>query len=420
MNTFLRGISVLAAGLSWQIHLCSAQTTTTTPTPPWFTKGAVPTDQVLVYAAKGMVKADTASGKGGTVNFDTNEANQTTGIVAAGDNAAISTGAGSSAAIILPTAGAAKLGAETEVRLPPKPDPKWTPKEQFDHERRSHSLELLKGRLFLNIDPEQVKQRGPATFRLKTPSALLAVKGTRFFAETTPAGEVVGVHEGEVIVYHPGGESSVALTAGQVVTVTATEISKPRNLNLDEKKLEPNYAEAQLRREPLKAEWKQPQHPYGKGTKSFHPDNKLGTEYQFALDVNAYGKQPIPAVAAELELDVRKIKRKAVALELVVRCWNLPHISISNAAFFAALTASSARSGDDHLPFQGSSNSAPKTSNTWEWTVVVPFDRAQTDKLPNPLLLKCGILDSIRQFNADPDKQPVIEITGITLITQEN
>ena len=63
------------------------------------------------------------------------------------------------------------MGADSEVRVPAA-----TGKER--------SLEMLKGRLFLNISADDLKQRAAGEFRLKTPAALLAVKGTKFFAIT--------------------------------------------------------------------------------------------------------------------------------------------------------------------------------------------------------------------------------------------
>jgi hypothetical protein len=310
------------------------------------------------------------------------------------------------------------------VRLPAKPDPKLTPQKQSEAEGLGHNLELMKGRLFLNIDPEQVKQRGPTTFRLKTPSALLAVKGTEFFSETTPQGDLVGVHEGAVVVYHPVTGDSVSLAAGQAVTITTTEISKPRALNLAEKKLDANYEHTRLRRETLKADWKQPLHPYGKGTKSFSPGAKLGTEYQFALDIIAYNMKPVTEVSPELELDVRKIKRPAVALEMVVRSWNLPSFSIIVDGSFLELRSQEARQDrlGGYLPFKGTSSnsgSTLKTDEHREWTVVMPFDRSKAAGMVYPLVLKCRLVNSLRQFPTKPELQPTIEFTGLTLITEE-
>jgi hypothetical protein len=196
--------------------------------------------------------------------------------VVAGSQSTAGTGPASSALVIIPAAGVAKMDADTEVRLPAKPDPKLNPMEQAKEKPPAITWNCSRDGCFLNIDPEQVKQRGPATFRLKTPSALLAVKGTEFFSETTAQGDLVGVHEGAVIVYHPVTGDSVALAAGQAVTITGMEISKPRDLSVAEKKLDANYTETRLKREPLKAEWKQPLHPYGKGTKSFQPQQQAG------------------------------------------------------------------------------------------------------------------------------------------------
>lgn len=409
---------MMAALLSW-LPIGAHSQTPPAKYPPW-TGAPVPLQQVLVYAARGTVTADTAEGKARPINFDLGEARSRTGIGVVGERASISTTAGATTSIVIPTAGTAKLGAETEVRLPPKPDPKPATLQNSSDDRMNHSLELLKGQLFLNIDPEQVKQRGPATFRLKTPSALLAVKGTQFFSETSAQGDLVGVHEGSLSVYHPATGDSITLTAGQVVTVTSTEISKPRRLSPDEKKLNVNYAEVRLRREPLKAEWLQPVPAFGKSTKSFHPENKLGTEYQFAIDAAAYNQNPAAQVAPDLKLDVSHVKRRAVALELVVRTWNIPYVTLTNPAFSASLKPEqAAQQRFSYLPFKGTSNGAPRPLENREWTMVVPLERSLADKLPTPFALKCEIIAEIRKLDLKPDKQPVIEITGLTLITED-
>ncbi|HRH96696.1 MAG TPA: FecR family protein, partial [Prosthecobacter sp.] len=227
MKHFLCSAGLLVAWLVLGAENTSAQA----KSPPWMTRGAVPTDQILLLSPKGTVKADTTAGKDSIINADLGDAKERTGVVVAGSQSTASTGTASSALVLIPAAGVAKLDADTEVRLPAKPDPKLNSMEQAKEQATSHNLELLKGRLFLNIDPEQVKQRGPATFRLKTPSALLAVKGTEFFSETTEQGDLVGVHEGAVVVYHPVTGDSVTLAAGQAVTITAVEISKPRALS---------------------------------------------------------------------------------------------------------------------------------------------------------------------------------------------
>ncbi|HRH97816.1 MAG TPA: hypothetical protein PLB55_17890, partial [Prosthecobacter sp.] len=238
--------------------------------------------------------------------------------------------------------------------------------------------------------------------------------------ETTAQGDLVGVHEGEGGVYHPLTGDSVSLAAGQAVTINGTEISKPRALTVAEKKLDANYAETRLRREPLKAEWKLPQHPYGKGTKSFHPDNTLGTEYQFALDAAAYNALPVAEVAPELELDMRRIKRKAVALEMVVRSWNAPNITISGPGLLVSLDSKNGtKDRFGYMPFKGTSNDAFKARENREWVVVMSFDRVDAGKPSSPLVLKCGMVDSLRQYVVKPELQPIIEITGLTLITED-
>jgi len=134
--------------------------------------------------------------------------------------------------------------------------------------------------------------------------------------------------------------------------------------------------------------------------------------------------KPVAEVAAELELDVRKIKRPAVALEMVVRSWNLPNFSMEVAGARWDLRIQDARLDrlGGYLPFKGtSSNSGAtlKTDEHREWTVVMPFDRSKAAGLVSPLVLKCTLVDSLRQFPTKPELQPTIEITGLTLITKE-
>ena len=96
--------------------------------------------------------------------------------------------------LVIPSAGTMRLQAESGVKLPATPDPE--PKKQ-------RSLELLKGKLFLDVDAAKLKAN-KQQFRLKTPTTIMAVKGTRFFAATKQEGEAqdtAGLHEGSVIVH---------------------------------------------------------------------------------------------------------------------------------------------------------------------------------------------------------------------------
>ncbi|MDF1815291.1 MAG: FecR family protein [Verrucomicrobiales bacterium] len=107
----------------------------------------------------------------------------------------ILTKTGASVDLYSPAGAVIQVQAETELHFP----------EQNDQIPTS-SLELLKGRLFLNIDSKQL-QSERKEFRLKTPTAILAVKGTKFFAEVKPGVTISGVYEGKVAGIIAGGQT---------------------------------------------------------------------------------------------------------------------------------------------------------------------------------------------------------------------
>ncbi len=99
------------------------------------------------------------------------------------------------------------------------------------------SLQLLKGRLFLNIDAAALKKKGQGEFRLKTPATILAVKGTRFFVAISADGETVGVHQGNVAVTEPTSGQTLAVKSGSAVDVRARKVSAARTLKPSESAL---------------------------------------------------------------------------------------------------------------------------------------------------------------------------------------
>jgi hypothetical protein len=142
--------------------------------------------------------------------------------------AVIETGPDSQATVSIPGAGSMLLGAETQVRLPKTGD-------------KAQSLELLKGKLFLNISAEEVKKRGDASFRLKTPAALLAVKGTKFFASVENASETCGVHEGIIGSYPIASGLLNEVQAGYALSVFKGKPPAIRRLTEKERREEINY-----------------------------------------------------------------------------------------------------------------------------------------------------------------------------------
>lgn len=130
------------------------------------------------------------------------------------------TGQGGGATLTLGALGAVKMEPESKVRVPATAG--------------GHSLEVLKGKLFFDINAAELKKHQNAEFRLKTPAALLAVKGTQFFVESRAGQEVLGVHEGAAAVAVPATRSVVQLGKGQATSVAAASPAQTRPLTADE------------------------------------------------------------------------------------------------------------------------------------------------------------------------------------------
>lgn len=120
--------------------------------------------------------------------------------------------------VILKDVGTARLEPNSELRVP-------------DSTETETSLHLLKGRLFFNINAEDLKKRAGGEFRLKTPAALLAVKGTEFFVDVGEGGDTVGVHQGSVLVQNSATQASALLQTGQAIKVSPNIAAAPRPLN---------------------------------------------------------------------------------------------------------------------------------------------------------------------------------------------
>ncbi len=185
--------------------------------------------QLMVYATEGTVKSGEST---------TTAAKTAPVMTEAGGT--LSTGADASTSLALGSLGAARMQKETEVKVPAETE-------------AGHSLELLKGKLFMNIDAAELKKDGPQEFKLKTPTALLAVKGTRFFATAKDDQERVGVHEGKVVVQDAAGQATVELTDGMVVDITAGKPGSARAMTSDEKAESTEYDLASLTRQPAPA-----------------------------------------------------------------------------------------------------------------------------------------------------------------------
>ncbi len=173
--------------------------------------------QALPFATKGKVDLVEAAPA-----VSTGQTTQPVAPTAITPGGKITTGANGSASVTLGGIGTVQMDRNTEIQIPADP-------------AAPHSLELLKGKLFLQINAEDLQKRKAGEFRLKTPAALLAVKGTRFFVDCDKKGDTVGLHEGSVMVLEPDSQSTATLLPDQAVTVSAGIISTPRPLNAKEK-----------------------------------------------------------------------------------------------------------------------------------------------------------------------------------------
>jgi len=152
----------------------------------------------------------------------------------------IGTAEGGGTSLVIGSLGSARLGSDSEVKVP-------------DGYETGHSLELLKGQLFMNISGEEIKKRQEGEFKLKTPAALLAVKGTRFFTLSASDGDTIGVHHGTITVTEPQSGNEITLEAGHAVTASPGLLGDTRPLTDEEAKLAPQYDLASLKAMPVPA-----------------------------------------------------------------------------------------------------------------------------------------------------------------------
>ncbi len=143
---------------------------------------------------------------------------------------------GATAQVFMP-AGAMQLNANTTVKVPESPKRK--------DEEIPHSLQLLKGELFLEITPNPTAKTGnpKRDFRLKTPALVLAVKGTQLFANVSNQAEMVGVHEGRILVEKEvnGRVAAVPLTTNRVIALQDDGKAQVRPMSNKEAELSSFY-----------------------------------------------------------------------------------------------------------------------------------------------------------------------------------
>jgi len=185
---------------------------------------------LLTFRESGKISREYAAAVNSTSGGESVKGKTALMKVACGDGAATS--------MLLGRLCSARLGENSAIQVP-------------EAAGDSSSLELLKGRLFLHVDAHELAKRGKGEFRLKTPSALLTVRGTKFFVISTEAGDVVGVLEGEVSVRDSRGRNATPVPAGSAVEVAADVISAPRPLSDEEQGYSTQVEEAAVVRTPL-------------------------------------------------------------------------------------------------------------------------------------------------------------------------
>lgn len=289
--------------------------------PPWGIAPTVEVTSAVVVDAKGTVTVDSGAAKMQPVKMQEGNPDKSVPALLSGLGATLRTGPDSEATIILPSAGLVRVSANTEVRLPVLPaamsTPALAPGAASPVSRPSQmgkeSLELLKGTLFLKIDPAEVKKRGNATFRLKTPAALLAVKGTEFFASTDGSTDTAGVHEGSIFVYEPVSNGVISLDDGNVVSVSSGMISEPRRLTPQERRASANYKVTKIRQLVVVAKWD----PQGaSGRTNFSDKNPFGTIHDIAFLNNGARTLPPPQ---DLLLDLSSVRGTPLAIQMMVQ-----------------------------------------------------------------------------------------------------
>lgn len=110
--------------------------------------------------------------------------------------------------VLIPSVGTLRLAPESEVRLPA---------EKSETDKQENSMELLKGKLFMDIDGVALKRQNNQQFRLKTPTTILAVRGTQLFAEARDGVDTAGVFTGEIVVMEVASGQSTAVQSGMAV-----------------------------------------------------------------------------------------------------------------------------------------------------------------------------------------------------------
>ena len=219
--------------------------------------------------------------------------------------------------LMIPDVASVRLQSDSKVRLPAK-------EEGVSKAGNLSSLELLRGKLFLNVDGKKLKASGGKQFRLKTPSSILAVKGTHFFTELGEDYETFGVHEGEVSVQEIDSQKVADVGQGNAVMAKKGELSRLRRLTREEQDQSAIYSDFALNFDVSKdSAWS-----LGVAEKpdlvSFSHDKMLNGEKTAKIAFGAFDgaidKLPQTSFFLRPELPVMKSSSVPVALKFSVRC----------------------------------------------------------------------------------------------------
>ena len=188
-----------------------------TVTPPKESTGLVQSGKVDIEAPDGTVRTieDGGSGSGPGAAFS----------VKPGE--LIRTTSSTFCDVLIPSVGTVRVAPGSEVRIPAKVE---------ENPRERHSLELKKGKLYLNVDAVKLKREQKQQFRLKTPTTILAVRGTHLFAETKDGIDTAGVHKGQIAVLEVQSGKVTQLPAGKAVAAKPGALARSRMLTAEERK----------------------------------------------------------------------------------------------------------------------------------------------------------------------------------------
>jgi hypothetical protein len=269
--------------------------------------------------------------------------------------------------LLLGTTGTARMGADTAVQVP-------------EITEKNHSLELLKGRLFMNIRGDELKKRGNDEFRLKTPAALLAVKGTKFFTVSTDDTDTIGVHEGSVVVTEPTSGVSVTLEAGNAVSASPGILSEMRAMTDEEKGYAPEYAAADLVRTPIPIAIKSPVPNTKKLQILLFQNGQLSVVGEESLDRVHYGTLLDPKIGPYLDWRVLKSGRNSIPVSprltadgTVHYTWTAKAPGAAYQCYFDFGGQSRTNYSDDNYSRLNRINPPPLTENQQGTPVAIQF-----------------------------------------------